>query len=109
MTSIKHQLEKDIQLAICDYLALKKYLFWRQNTGGVYDAKAGFHRPMPKYAMNGVADILLIKDGLFVGIEVKRPSGKQSDAQKEFERLLKENGGAYLIATSLEDVIKYGL
>lgn len=103
------QLEKDIQLAICDYLALRRYFFWRQNTGGVFDVKAGFHRPMPKYSLNGVPDILLIKDGMFVGLEVKQPKGKQSDNQKEFEKRCKENGGVYYLVTSIDDCIDIGL
>ncbi len=97
------QLEKDIQLAICDYLSYKHYFFWRQNTGAVWD-KDRF-RSMPKYSMNGVPDIILIKDGKFIGLEVKQPKGKQSDSQKIFENLCIKNGAEYHIVTSLDDVL----
>ena len=96
-------LEKDIQMAICDYLSLKRYFFWRQNTGAVWD-KDRF-RSMPKYSMNGVPDIILIKNGKFIGLEVKQPKGKQSDNQKIFEKMCKDNGAEYHIVTSLDDVI----
>lgn len=107
---IRVPLEKEIQLAICQYLDLKGYLFWRQNTVGVFDAKAGFHRPMPKYAMKGVPDIIVVLlGGKFLGIEVKRPGGKQSEEQKTFEERCKMLKAGYLLATSVDDVINAGL
>lgn len=105
----KHTLEKDIQLVICDYLSLKRYHFWRQNTIGMYDAVKKTFRSMPKYSMNGVPDIILIKDGIFWGLEVKQPKGKQSENQKIFEYKTKKAGGKYNIVTSLDDIIALGL
>jgi len=100
-------LEKEIQLAICDYLAYKHYFFWRQNVMPIYD-KDHF-RAMPKYSKNGLPDIFLIKDGQFIGIEVKRPKGKQSENQIIFERECKQNGGKYHVVTSLDDIVALGL
>lgn len=102
-------LEKEIQMAICDYLALKKYFFWRQNTGAILNRKTGNFMSMPKYSINGVPDIILIRGGQFIGLEVKRPKGIQSDSQKEFERLCLKNGASYFIVTSVDDVQKIGL
>lgn len=101
--------ETDIQLAICDYLALKKYFFWRQNNIGTYDAKSGYHRPMPKYSKNGVPDIIVIKDGFFIGLEVKTPKGRLSENQKIFQKECKSAGGEYYIVRSIDDVIEIGL
>lgn len=104
------QLEKEIQLAICDYLALKKYFFWRQNTAPIFDKAAGFYRPLPKYAMRGVSDIILIgKGGFVVFIEVKRKGQKLSPHQEAFKKECEKLGAVYLVATSLDDVIAYGL
>ena len=103
------QLESQIQTQICHYLTLKKYFFWRNNTTGIYDPTKKVFRRMSAFAMAGVSDILLLKDGLLVCIEVKRPKGIQSEHQKEFEKLVKANGGVYLIATSIDDIINYGL
>lgn len=103
----KHTLEKDIQMAICEYLDYKHYFFWRQNTGAIWD-KDHF-RSMPKYSMRGVPDIILIKDGIFWGLEVKQPKGKQSEAQVIFQNKSTHAGAKYNIVTSLDDVIKLGL
>ena len=104
------QLEKEIQLAICDYLALKHYFFWRQNTSPIFDKASGFYRPLPKYAMRGVSDIILIgKKGFVVFIEVKRQAGKLSEHQEAFKMLCDKWGATYLVVTSLDDIISYGL
>ena len=62
----------------------------------------------PKYSKNGVPDIILVKDGKFVGLEVKRPKGKQSAHQLAFETDCKKAGGEYYIITSVEEVQKLG-
>lgn len=103
------KLEKDIQLAICDYLALKHYFFWRQNTVPVFDTRTKVYRPMPKYSMNGVPDIILINKGQFWGLEVKQPKGKQSENQYIFQQGCEKAGGKYHIVTSLDDVLRLGL
>lgn len=105
--NIKPPKEKEIQLAICDYLSLKKHFFWRQNTMPVFDH--GKFYAMPKYSKNGVPDIILVKDGIFYGLEVKRPKGKPSDKQIEFKEGLEKAGGKYFVVTSLQDVIDIGL
>jgi len=104
---VAKKLEKEIQLAICDYLALKKYFFWRQNVVPIFEK--GHFRPMPKYSKNGVPDIILINKGYFWGLEVKQPKGKQSENQKIFEDGVKKAGGHYYIVTSLDDIIALGL
>jgi len=101
--------ETDIQLAICDYLALKKHFFWRQNNIGTYDPKTGYHRPMPKYSKHGIPDIIVIKDGFFIGLEVKRGKTYQSQNQKLFEKECKEAGAEYYVVRSIDDVREIGL
>lgn len=64
---------------------------------------------MPKHAIKGVPDIILIKGGIFVGLEAKRPGVKQSPEQLEFERLTKVNGAQYHIVHSIDDVRRLGL
>lgn len=103
------QLEKEIQLAICDYLALRKHFFWRSNTVGMFDPTKKVFRSMPKYGMSGIPDIILIKDGIFVGLEVKRTTTYQSDVQKKFETDCIKAGGRYHIVRSIDDVQKLGL
>jgi hypothetical protein len=103
--------ESNIQRTICDYLALKRYFFWRQNTAPAVQ-KTGDHwafRRMPPYSMKGVPDIILIDGGHFVGLEVKTPTGRQSPEQKEFQRRLTAEGGSYHVVRSVDDVIALGL
>lgn len=95
-------------MAICDYLALKRYFFWRSNNIPVFSNDR--YRAMPKYAKNGVPDILLIKDGTFYGLEVKRPQGGvQSSTQREFQEGLEKVGGKYYLVSSIDDVQSIGL
>ena len=98
-------LEKDIQMQICDYLAIKGYFFWRTNTTGLYDPTKKVFRAMPKYGIKGVSDIILILKGKFIGLEVKRPKGVQSPDQMSFEYKLIKNGGEYHLVHSLQEVI----
>jgi VRR-NUC domain len=100
--------ESSIQSAICDYLALRKHLFWRANNVPVYMPDRQAFRAMPKHSLKGTPDIIVIQNG-FIGIEVKAKNGKLSPEQKEFERRCVENGGEYLVARSIDDVINFGL
>ena len=107
---MKEPLEKAIQLAICDYLSLKKYFFWRQNNVPMFDWKDKTYRAMPKYSLKGVSDIILIrKGGKVCFLEVKRKKGILSEHQIEFKRRCEEVGAEYYMVTSLDDVIAIGL
>ncbi len=101
--------EIEIQSAICDYLALKRYFYWRQNTAPTYDKAGGFYRAMPKHSKKGIPDIIVIVAGRFIGIEVKTDKGKLSPDQVEFGRECVRNGGEYVVARSVEDVLASGL
>ena len=62
--------ESNIQYAICDYLAYRKVFFWRQNTSPTVQ-KSGdgwAFRRMPKHSRRGVPDIIVIKNGQFIGL-----------------------------------------
>ena len=78
---------------------IKQYLFEK----GIYHFKV--HGS--KFMEPGIADIIACVNGLFVGIEVKRPGAKreQSEVQKVHERNVKKSGGIYLLADSLQEVI----
>ena len=101
--------EGEILAAICDYLELKRYFFYRNNNAPIFDATKKIFRKMPKHTMRGIPDIVVIRDGKYVGLEVKSKTGKQSPFQKDFQQLLEENGGKYAIVTSIDDVMAIGL
>jgi hypothetical protein len=94
-----------IQGAICDYLALKKYFFWRNNTTPIYNKELGCFRAMPKYSKNGVSDIILFKDGKVWFLEVKASNGKLSESQLDFQKGCILNGINYEVVKSIDDVV----
>lgn len=58
------------------------------------------------YQSSGIPDILCCYKGLFIGIEVKSPTGKgrASDIQKLKVKRIRECGGIAFITDSLEEV-----
>ena len=101
--------EGGIQVAICGYLSTRGHFFWRQNTIPVFDVRNRSFRRMPRFSMAGIPDIILIKDGRFIGIEVKNERGRQSTGQLLFETNCKRAGGEYHVVRSVRDVIGLGL
>lgn len=100
-------LERDIQKQIVDWLTLRG-LFWRRNNTGASGPM--FHkgkRRFVRYSSPGAPDIYVVHRGLYIAIEVKRPGGRQSEDQIAFMDELRTRGeGIYVLAYSLEDVIK---
>jgi hypothetical protein len=92
-------------------LALRRHFFWRQNTApAVNKSKDGWSfRRMPKHSRRGVPDIIVIKDGQFIGLEVKRPGTYQSPEQNVFEKDVSAAGGRYHVVRSIDDVVAIGL
>lgn len=101
--------ETDVQAAICDYLALKGYLFCCTNNQPIYDTGRKTFRALPKYTRKGWPDICLIKNGKFYGIEVKSEVGRLSQEQEELGRDIILHGGMYVVARSIDDVQRAGL
>lgn len=100
--------ENDIQNTICEYLKLKNHFFWRQNTSPTMqfgNGSATFRR-MGKYALKGVPDIFVVHNGKVYLIEVKRPKGKLSEHQLEFQRRCAEENVPYYVVYSVDDVMK---
>lgn len=100
--------ESFTQRQILNYLAYRPGKFWRQNTGAavtVYKGKRSFTR----FGLPGSADISGLRDGRRIEIEVKAPKGRQTIYQEQFQKMIEENGGLYVLARSLEDVQKAGL
>lgn len=95
--------EKSTQGAILDYLSYKNVFHYRQNSGAMKTERGGFYR----FGVTGAPDIVAIKNGIYHGIEVKDIKGKQSDGQVKFQQDLESAGGVYILAKSLDDVMKY--
>lgn len=59
------------------------------------------------YQETGIPDLLCCWGGLFFGIEVKDPGGKASAIQLAQGARIKNAGGHFLIARSVQDVKDY--
>lgn len=110
--SMPYETEGHIQNAVCEYLEVKNYCFWRSNNVPMFsrneDGSIRF-RSMPKYTPKGLPDITIIKDGIYHGLEIKRQTGTQSEEQREIEHWIKQNGGKYDVVRSLDDLQAIGL
>lgn len=103
MTQKLPELEKVIQKTILDYLELTGVFHSRINAGGCIVQK-GKYRGFIKGAIAGFPDILVLKDGRFIGLEVKTPETEQNENQILVEKRIKENGGEYYVVRSLDEV-----
>lgn len=96
-------LEKDIQKAILDYLGYQKDIyFFRAGAGAIQTLKGGYF----KTGKAGLPDIIVLKDGRFIGLEVKTPSGRVSEAQEQAKQDIVACKGEYHIVTSIDEVIE---
>lgn len=109
MEKKKKKLEKDIQNEIFEYLQSKKFLFWRSNNIPVYGKNNGgkyMYRSLPKYTPRGLPDIMVVVNGHFIAIEVKREGAKLRPSQAEFGMRVQAHYGTYVVAYSVDDVKK---
>lgn len=101
--------ESEIQSGIIDFLAVLegqgKLFFQRTNNTTVYDPKWKQFRRLAKGQKKGFPDILILKSGRTIGIEIKTSTGRQSKEQKLIEQNFIEQGMEYYVVRSIEDVI----
>jgi hypothetical protein len=83
------QPETMILRAVRDYLRIHRWYVVRIQQG------MGCHK--------GVSDLVAVRDGRTVWIEVKTPTGRQSEAQRVFEHEIDGHGGEYHVVRSVED------
>jgi hypothetical protein len=97
--------ESGTELAVGRYLQSQGIFFWKQPMAGFYDAnRKAFRKHQSPFVMNGVSDFLAVIDGKIVCLEIKSPSGVQSESQKEFEKQIKAAGGKYFVVRSISDI-----
>lgn len=119
-----HVTEHAIQADILKVLGVRPDLrIWRQNTGQAWtgneifkiDAKGAvqvspgdvvIRRAHPiQFGIPGASDLLAIMSplGRLLSIEVKSPTGRQSDQQKLYQAMIERFGGVYLLARSVDE------
>jgi Holliday junction resolvase len=95
--------ETKLKKQVRDYLRLKGWFV--------------FHVLQGLGAYKGVSDLIAIKEGKTIFLECKapegidkngrkKPAGKQSENQIQFEADIKAHGGSYYVIRSVEDVIE---
>jgi hypothetical protein len=98
--------EADVLRSILDYLAAKRVLAFRMNTGALKVDKR-----FMRFGVPGMADILAFPDDSplqsVLWIECKADKGVQSELQKSFAAQVKQAGHTYIIARSIDDVAPY--
>lgn len=104
--------EGQVLRSILDYLAVKRVMAFRMNTGAVKIDKR-----FMRFGTPGMADILAfykIDECTMCGsiilplwIECKAGKGKQSEAQKSFQEMVEAEGHTYLLARSIGDVERF--
>jgi hypothetical protein len=78
---------------------------YRINNVGVWDEAKKVHRK--SNTQKGIADILCCMNGMFVALEVKVGTDKQSTDQKIFEQEIKLSKGMYVIIKDIDDLTKF--
>ena len=93
--------EKAIQNEILRAFGTKRWLrLWRANTG-----VARIGNRVIRFGIPGQADLTgILPRGVRLEVEVKSPDGRQTEEQRNFQRMIERFGGVYVLARSVEDV-----
>mgnify|MGYP001080078653 CR=1 FL=1 len=87
--------EADIRRQVRDYLRIRGWFVFHILQGlGCYP---------------GVTDLIAVRDGRIVFIELKTKTGKQSDYQKQFQADLEAAGGEYILCRGIDDLMERGI
>lgn len=94
--------EQEIKKSIMDYLNLRADIYFFRLGSGLIRTEQGRYF---KTGARGCPDIVVLKKGRFIGLEVKNDKGKQSEDQQTTENKIKQCGGEYYLVRSIDDVI----
>ena len=96
--------ETRIQNQILRWLADRPYLgrFCRMNSGALRDRKGRLVR----YGLPGLSDIVgILRDGgRVLCVEVKTKTGRQSETQAQFQKMIDSCNGIYILARDVNDL-----
>ena len=94
------QSEQGIVRACLDLLRLRGIFCWRQKCGGVSLQVGADHRErfVRFTSINGVSDIIgVLPGGRIICVECKRPGGRLTPDQIEFQNAVRRRGGLALV------------
>lgn len=86
--------ESEIRRQVVDYLRMKGYFT--------------FHLLQSLGCYRGAPDLIAVK-GKTLFIELKKPGGRQSEYQKQFQADLEAAGGEYILCYGVDDLIERGI
>lgn len=106
--------EADLQIQVVDLLRLheksRHFIFWSTPNEllGSARSKGGLGRMARFKRMglrSGVADIVIVKNGCTLFLELKSEVGRQSENQKQFQADAIDAGAEYAVAHNLDEAI----
>lgn len=83
--------EQQIQGDIQEYLRYKGWFVFKIHQQG-------------KYCYKGISDLIAVKNGVTIYVEVKNEKGKLRPEQLKFMEDIEQHGAKYLVARSIDDV-----
>lgn len=84
--------ENDIKRQVKNYLDIKGFFH--------------FHILQGLGAFRGIPDMIAVKAGRVIFLEIKKPGGKLSEYQQRFKETMERVGGEYYVVRSLEEIMK---
>ena len=91
---------RDLEHAIRDYLTLKRWLVWKNSAGII-----GRGGRLFKAGTVGLPDLMALRDGRLLCIEVKAGKDTLRDDQVRWLADAEKHGALTVVARSLQDVI----
>lgn len=98
-------IESEILKQIIKLLLLHGFIVIRVNSGR--RGKVKFYTIENLKKSSGLSDILAVSRDITIFFEVKTEKGKQSEAQKEFQKLCDVKKVRYVVLRSIEDGEKF--
>lgn len=96
--------EQQLQRQILDGLTADGWFAWRNNTGAFALRHKGKTR-FVRFGVKGAPDILAIRRGVALAVEVKKPGNLTTDDQQAWGFKWEDHGGIYVVANSYADVL----
>jgi hypothetical protein len=101
--------EKEIESAVLSYLNVQVgILAFKVNTVGIWDSRIGAYRRPSTFIIKGTPDVICCMSlkgiPIFIGMEIKSPTGIQSEDQVAFQKRLQDRAdGFYFLIRSIDD------
>ena len=108
---MKHQ-EYELQCQFCQLLDYNNIFYFaipnQEVRGGTELQRIIAYKRLNKSGnRKGASDLVIVLKNKVVFCEMKREKGKQSEAQKDFEKKVKELGHDYIVLRNIDDCLAF--